>query len=99
MSNRKLSSTVIITGCNTDNPNFQWYGDRIGDKFEVVRVLNGENGQFIVHPTNTNGTDYTKHELEWYRVLGESNIWEYIHKSDCQTIEEYREGKLESIGI
>jgi len=77
MNHRKLSLTVIITGCTTNNPSFQWY--KIGDKFEVV---------------NQDG-------LNWYRVLSDEHgvFFKFIHKSDCKTIEEYRDSKLKELGI
>lgn len=94
---RKLSLTVIITGCNTDNPNFQWYKDKIGERFEVVKVLVTDISGF-----NKPSLVRFEEEEEWYRVIDKEPTGdpdEYIHKSDCKTIEEYRNNRLEELGI
>jgi hypothetical protein len=39
--------------------------------------------------------------LNWYRVLSDEHgvFFKFIHKSDCKTIEEYRDSKLKELGI
>lgn len=87
--NREFSKVVVITGCNTDNPNFQWYWNKIGEKYRVVRVIDwSQNG-------------FSASEQDWYRVVMDSpsptNF--YIHISDCMTIDEFRNNKLTELGI
>lgn len=87
--NREFSKVVVITGCNTDNPNFQWYWNKIGEKYRVVRVIDWSQNGF-----NTS-------EQDWYRVVmdGPSPTNFYIHISDCVTIDEFRNDKLTELGI
>lgn len=79
---RELSKTIIVTGCNTDNPNFQWYKDLVGHKFKGIHIV-GITGityyRIIEHNLNSYGVDI------------------YINSEDCAVIEEWRNNKIESI--
>ena len=94
--NRNLTKTVIITGITTNNPDFQWY--KIGQKFNVVKSVKADKITGEIDLRN-----------DYYRVVDESGdgatsvynpfFYYYIHPSDCKEITEFRNSRLEQLGI